>query len=348
MFYQREYWRRRQEEPSMLQIADLPSSILKKYDLEIKDGQKTKKCWQLKTNTGIYWLWEFEGNSEVLAEVLEWRADLGKKGVQEFLPLLQTKEGGNYVQGEQKAYYLTAKAKGTPFAPQHSSKFLQVVAALAKLHNYSQSLAVKEQHEPKESIGSVWLKAYQEKLTELLFFYHYLIDKRLLNDYERLYVESFENFYARGQEAIQKMALACCSAENDCVPSFLVGNFLPDNLLETEKGVVFLETTCGRKGYAIQDLTHFLKMYLPFKKWDGDLAKTILTHYQEEVDLNNQEKLMLLAQLSFPGRYCFYAEQYFYGGEDVNVLINQLKNYLYEISRQDCCLAELRKWLLGV
>jgi CotS family spore coat protein len=350
MFYQRQYLRKGQEVPKIVQIVGLPSQILQKYDLEINEGEKIKKCWQLKGRDNIYWLWEYQGDLEVLSKVLEWREDLRKKGIQEFLPLYKTKEGKNYVRWGQSFYYLTAIAEGMPFVPQQSGGFLQVVEALAKLHNYSKDLVLKktiQQAEKRESIENVWLKAYQERLTELLVFFHCLLEKRLLNDYERLYVESFESFYARGQEAIQKMALACCSSENDCVTGFLVGNFLSDNLLETKKGVVFLETTYSQKGFSIQDLSLFLKMYLPVKKWDVELAKKILTHYQEKVVLSNKEKQMLLAQLSFPGRYCFYAEQYFNGGDDVDILIGKLKNYLYEVYWQDCCLEELRKWLLG-
>jgi hypothetical protein len=328
----------------------LPSQILQKYDLEIKEGEKTKNCWQLKGTNNTYWLWEYQGDLEVLAEALKWREDLRKKGFQEFLSLYKTREGKNYVQRGQKAYYLTAIAEGVFFSPQQNAGFLQVAEALAKLHKYSKNVVVKktiQQSEKQERIEDVWLKVHQERLTELLTFYHYLIGKRLLNDYERLYVESFESFYARGQEAIQKMALACCSPENDCAISFLVGNFLSENLLETGKGIVFLQTTCSQQGFSIQDLILFLKMYLPYKKWDSELAKNILTHYQEKVVLNSWEKQMFLAQLSFPGRYCFYAEQYFHGGEDVDVLISQLKNYLYEIYWQDSCLEELGKWLLG-
>lgn len=347
MLYHRQHLGRRRKTPEVVQIAGLPPQVLQRYEIEIKEGEKVKKCWRLKGVNSTYGLWEYQGDLKILDEVLEWRENLNKKGFTGFLPLSKTKGGKNYVQSGQRAYYLTAWPEGVPFNLQQDRSLGQVVEALSVLHSYHKNWAVKKTAEQTEKAEFVWLKAQQERLTKLLAFYRYLLEKRLANDYERLYVESFEDFYRRGQEAIQKVVLAGCDTEDSCGEDFLVGNFLPENLLETEKGILFWETTYRQKGLSIQDLVLFLKMYLPLKKWDGKMAREMLVRYREKVDLNNQEKQMFLAQFSFPGRYCFYAEQYFKGAEDVNTLSSKLMNYLYEVSGYDYCLEKLESWLLG-
>lgn len=347
MLYHRPYLPRNQESSKIVQITGLPLQVLPRYALEIKAGEKRESCWRLKGVNSTYGAWEYSGDLQILEEVLQWRECLQEKGVTEFPTLYKTREGKNYVQWGQNGYYLTAWPEGVPLDLQKNCGLREVVAALATIHAHSKDLIVKKTEEQTEKAAIIWLKAQQERLTELLALYHYLLERRLANDYERLYVESFEDFYYRGQEAIQKMALAGCDAEDSCKEGFLVGNFLPENLLKTEKGIVFLKTGSGQKGLLIQDLILFLKMYLPLKKWDEVLAKELLTHYQEKVDLNNQERQLFLAQLSFPGRYWLYAYQYFNGAEDLGTLIAKLENYLYEVCWQDRCLEKLERLLLG-
>lgn len=318
----------------------LPTAVLQAYDLLFAQGFKKGNCWSLHNENKAYWLWETE-DCAFLPAVLEWRENLRRQDICQFLPLLKTKKGQNYVKMAQRVYYLTEQVHGTPFVPE-GNKFWEIVVALAKLHNGQQNLGAKQ-----GVLGEGCLKAYQTKLTELLSFYYYLSEKRGLNNFEQLYVESFENFYSRGQEAIQKMALVCCSSENNGVPGFLIGNFRPSNLWETAQGIIFLETLCTWQGSGVQDLTAFLKMYLPWVQWDVTLAKKCVAYYQEKVGLSKQEKLLFLAQFSFPGHYCLYVEQYLHKLAKSEVLYSGLQNYLSQTKEQRRCFTALEKWLLA-
>lgn len=228
------------------------------------------------------------------------------------------------------------------FEPPKGSSYLPVIKALAKLHQ-------EEQQPVKNTENSeVYLtKAYQRSLTELLQYARDLLERRLVNDFERLYVESVTAFYERGQEAVQKMILAGYSTADSCKVRPLIGNFLPENIVNTEAGVVFLNSLTDFQGFAVHDLTLFLKMYLPLQNWEVGLAQEILASYEDIAGLNIKEKQMLLAELSFPGRYCLYAEQYFSGAEDPLTLVTPLKNYFLEVDQQDYCLEQLGNWLWG-
>jgi hypothetical protein len=276
---------------------------------------------------------------------------LAEKGYRELLLLYKTKGGKNFVQTEQNGYYVTTwPPEGyAHFAPEKCSGVTKVVEALSRVHTAGKALAAKKdtQTERPERAEIYWLKAYQERLKELLIFYRYLQEKRLANDFERLYAENFEGFYERGQQAIQRMVLASSSAEDSGEAGFLIGNFLPENMLETEAGIIFLNTVYCPKGLPIHDLTLFLKMYLPLQKWDEAVALKLLTRYQEKMVLGNQEKHLLLAQLSFPGRFCLYTQQYLQGIGNVPELVADTINYLCEIYWHDRCLEKLEKCLWG-
>jgi len=338
--------------------ANLPDQVLLEYVLEIDDGEVVfkdretiKNCWRIKSTNSNYAIWEYQGNLGLLQELLEWRKLLAEKGFTDFLHFYKTKSEKNFVQVKQNGYYVTTwPAEGYAFfAPEKRSGLTKVVEALSRLRTAGKLLAKKKdtQTEYLERAEVYWLKAYQERLTELLIFYCYLQEKRLANDFERLYVENFEDFYERGQQAIQRMVLASSSSDNSGEEGFLIGNFLPENMLETETSIIFLNTAYGFKGLPIHDLSLFLKMYLPLQKWDEELALNLLTRYQEKSTLDNQEKNLFLAQLSFPGRFCIYTQKYLDGTGEVSELAADFQKYLYEIYWHDRCLEKLENRLWG-
>jgi len=348
-------------------VAELPERVLSEYTLDIengetiKDGETIKNCCRIQSANGSYAVWKYQGELGLLQKVLEWRERLVEKGFTEFLRLYKTKNGKNMVQAEEYGYYVTTwPSQGyTYFDPEKSeqaSGLIKVVEALSRLHT-----AGKASTPPKgtpieypesaaacpESSEVYWLKAYQERLTDLLYFYHYLQERKLVNDFERIYVENFAGFYERGQQAIQRMVLAGSDSENNLEPGFLIGNFLPQNMLETETGIVFLNIANCPQGLPIHDLSLLMKMYLPHRQWDKEFALKLLTCYQEKSTLNNQEKHLLLAQLSFPARFCIFTEKYLHGTREVTELAADFKKYLYESFWQDRCLEQLENYLWG-
>jgi CotS family spore coat protein len=347
MFYHRPYFMRNQESPKTMQIEGLPPEVLRSYNLEIETGQKTKYGWRLKDEQQSYGLWEYTGDGKILDTALQWQNYTREQGFTGFLPLYQTKEGKNYLKRGKNYYYLTDWPNGSSFEPYKSDHLSEVAKKLSELHFYSKSFKIPVPQQGAE-LEFFWLKAKQQKLTELLAYYQSLKGKRLTNDYERLYVENFGEFYNRGQEALQKMVLAGFERESPAEAHILVGNLCEENLCKTAAGIVILNTTHWQKGAKILDLTLLLSMYLPLKQWEWELGREILVKYQQKISLCTKEKLLLLAQLSFPRRFWVYTYQYLHGKEDIFQLTEKFKQYLYEmIYCQNKCLKKLEKWLLG-
>lgn len=327
--------------------ATLVSLLGENYGLGKKEIEDRGGYWRIKTGQGIYWLCEYGGDKQVLDRVCQWQEVLREKGMVCFPTLLPTLEGSNYLSRGEKNYYLTEEVTGIPFAPLQEDSLRKVVLLLAQIHAHMRGFSVSEKSKVGQDDLIPGAVVYQRQLTEILFFYRYLSTQRLKNDYERLFVESFESIYAQGQEAVQKMALASSLSPEKTRSTFLLVNFKPDNLVETTQGMVVREIAPGYRGDLVQDFIYFLRMYLPGQQWDFALAKMLLTQYQEKVVLGPGEKLLLLAQLSFPGRYCYYAREYFSGKGKIPLWGTQLERFLYEWSCEDRFLSELSQWLLG-
>ncbi len=336
--------------------------ILQEYPLELEwgdgkgDGKKVQDHWCLKGAQQSYGLWEYQGEPERLEQALEWQEYLKEKGCQGVLGLIKTKGGRKYLQREKGYYYLTDWVEGVPVVIKKEGIFPAMAEVLAAIHYYSRGFKSRldDKHVDGEAVrreadsqkyGFPWLRAKQERLTELLMAFQYLKDKRPGNDYERLYIENFSNVYQRGQEAIQKMVLAGANTSNDLSHVYLVGNLRAENFGGTEQRIVLLRTTDWQRGPAVLDLSLLLKMYLPLKEWNWEEAKEVIGRYQKKSPLSFSEKYLLLALLSFPGRFWVYAQQYFSEQDNSTMLAEKLKNYLYEFSWQERCLAKLEEWL---
>ena len=321
-------------------------TILQEYALALEWGEakKGQDYWRLKGEQQSYGLWEYQGEPERLERALEWQEYLKEKGCRGVLGLIKTKGERNYVRRE-KSYYLTEWEDGTPVVIKKEGILAAMAELLATIHYDSRDFKSRLDDEQSVEYGFPWLRAKQERLTELLMAFQYLKEKRTMNDYERLYLENFSDVYQQGQEAIQKMALAGTNTPRDLPNRYLVGNLRAENFGGTEQGLVVLRTTDWQRGPAILDLSLLLKMYLPLEEWNWEVAKEAIVRYQKKSPLSLGEKYLLVALLSFPGRFWGYAQQYFSEPDNSLLLVEKLKNYLYELPWQERCLAKLEGWL---
>lgn len=350
--------------PEMKPIrARFPEGVLPEYAeelglVEAGASKKEEDHWCLPGAHQGFALWEYRGDKERLLKALRWQEYLKEKGCPGILTVVKTKEQHSFLQEGKASYYLTEWPAGTPLDVKKAGTLPELAKLLAAVHhygslfndkNYSDSnSSAEEKHDyvNGENAAFSWIAARQERLTELLQVFHYLLEKGPLNDFERLYVENFLDIQQRGQEALEKMALA--GANSQSLPqAVLVGNLSANNFWQNEEGKFLLRTTGWRSGPAVSDLGLLLKMYLPLYQWDWEIARETITQYQAQLPLAQNEKYYLLGLLTFPGRFLLYARQYFSGEDNSGLLTEKLKKFLYECFWQERCFVNLEQWLWG-
>ncbi|MGI6605665.1 MAG: hypothetical protein ACOX2X_01170 [Peptococcia bacterium] len=349
-------------------MQGLVSKILSAYPTELglmdKTAEKEDDHWLVKGAEQSFALWEYQKKREKLARAIEWQEYLSKQGCTGILPVQKTKDGKLFLDQGEGYYYLTPWGEGTTVDMSNKATLLTVAEVLAAIHekngghrtehNGAQNqLAdlVNNEYPPKVAQPLSWITVRQERLAELWQANHLLQETGAGNDFERLYLENFPDVYQRGQEALEKMVLAGAELLPDSAEGILVGNLRAENFRQVKQGVVLLRTTHWRTGPVIGDLALFLKMYLPLHRWDDQMARDIIAHYQERLPLSTGEKYFLLAFLAFPNRFLLYTQQYF--GEEQNCaahiagLTEKMENFLYELAWQEQCLDILEQWLWG-
>jgi hypothetical protein len=241
MFYYGQYLMRNQEHKNITNtsgttnftVEGIPPQVWQEYDLNIIKGSKRNNYWLLESAKGNLALWKYTGFAQKLERALAWREYLRQPGFNRILQPVKTNKGRNYVECEKGCFYITEWYNGTSFNGQKNEDLIELSGVLAELHRNANDFNIEKIDEANFS----WLKVKQDRLTDLLFYYKYLNSKRLINDFERLYVENFEDIYNRGQEAIEKMIMAGYDPSNQSESTVLVRNFLDNNILKTEKAI---------------------------------------------------------------------------------------------------------------
>ncbi len=324
------------EQSPELKAEGLPSRIFSLYELDIKGGQrKSLNSWLVYGAKGEYLIWELPEESNAL-KTIELYFQLQEQEAVNLFPLVKTRTGKPYEKVEGKVYYLTHYQKGAFFKGDDISHLRLAALNLARLHGQAGSLS-KEKLKPQNT----WLTVKQKRLTELLTYFHYLKQNKVLTDFERLFIEGFNFFYDQGQESLEHMVLA---GQEE---AFILNNLLPENMVLFDNRLVFLDITMGGMGPQVMDFSLLLNSYLPFHRWNFQLTKELICQYHKYNPLDQKARHLLLAQLRFPRRFWLYSYQYFAGQLDSSVLVPKLKKYILECYWRDMCLDQLENWLLG-
>ena len=320
----------------------LPEELLTLYGIKPLACYKRENVWTVQGEEATYLISECRTDPARWEEGLNWQEFLTSRGFSGVPRLLKNSLGLFTAKLNDILFRIEAYPPGEPFNGNMEEHLLLVAEGLGKMHALSREYSIKASD---NRANNAWAQ-YTKRLTELLSFFTVLRQERARNDFERLYVESFDFLYSQGQEALQKMTMAKCrieAAEKNEI--MLVNSFTAAELKICEQQAIFLNLREWDIGLNVSDLALFINCYLPLHKWDRELLGRILAKYGQNRALSSCEKNFLVAHLRFPNRYWFYTYQYVNAIKSVTELASLLKSYLYECYRRDRCLDSLSAWL---
>lgn len=328
---------RDKEKKASLAGEGLDPSILKEYNITPQSSEEFKGGWLLKDQKKDLWVFKYSGDRNRLLIALEWQENLAKNKCS-VLKMKRTKGDKLYLENNKEFFFVTEWISGQKFEVQQERHLLSCFKELGKIHkiteNYSNVII--------QNTRIDWTLIIQKKLKDLLQYHSFLRGKIKFTDFERFFMEHFDYFYNAGQEAVENMVLLQVDSAR---PHLLVNNFRSTDLLINDNKVVFTNLLKWSKGPKILDLVLLLNSYMPLLKWNSQAFKNILKTYKEETILTKQDEQVLLALLRFPGRFWFYAYQYFVDFVEEKVLSEKFKKYIREYYWRDQCLNTVETWL---
>jgi hypothetical protein len=184
---------------------------------------------------------------------------------------------------------------------------LRLAAELGRLHRQ----AAQWPADLPEGAVEYWSRTLQERLGELLLYRSILRRRGCRTDSEGLFMESFEQCYQRGQEAVNHLLYADRRLLAETGKGWACWGLSGKEILWHEDKPLFygIWPCCGLE---MMDLSLLLKTLLSLKRErNGELCGLIQAYCRERGPLTAVDESSLQAQWLFPEGYWYYARQYF-------------------------------------
>lgn len=289
-------------------MFDYGLSTLEQYGLTAKSTLRTRGALLCYTEKGLLILREFGGSGKKLALQQQLLKTLKEAGC--MVDCFLENQEGNLVSTDRD---------GIPFTLQHwfegrecdtrcEEDIIRSVSVLGKLHKLMQLSPERDYQEKSLK------EEYQRHNQELRKIRKFIRSHGAVCSFEKDYLSSVEWFLERGEKALSMLEqtdyekLREQSFTKGCICH---GEYNQHNVLMTEKGTAV--TNFGHFGFDIQisDLYRFMRKVLEKYGWNLELSKKMLSAYNKERHISDEEWQNLKVRFTYPEKYWKLANYYF-------------------------------------
>lgn len=280
------------------------TEVLKQYDLQIINTQKTRGAILCETNEGRKLLKEYRGTVKRLEfeyEVLSSVTEQGYPYVDNYIrnksgEILSTENG-------MEKYILKNWFDGRECQVSSRDEVLMAVRQLAILHKMLRNVTPSENW----SMGSVetppLLTEYEKHNKELKRARNYIRNKRKKTDFELRVIESYDLFFGQAAEALLGLSRLMEDEPKLECKYLCHGEFSHHHILFGSDYTAIIEFSKMHMDVQLCDLYHFMRKIMEKNNWDLKLADDMLYTYQREVRLERYEMEYLYYLFLYPEKY---------------------------------------------
>lgn len=301
-------------------MIDKGLGVLEQYGMTLNRSSRVKGALLLDTDCGCFLLKEFHGNEKHLE-------------LEDAVQSIFLEDSCLYVDGvvrNQKGQLVSIDSDGLRYCLKrwyiakdcdvwNSEMLYQAVRTLALFHKKTEAFLPQNCTcaEDGEENSGIW-EEFERHNRELKRCRNFIRKRNRKNEFERLVLESFEEFYKRGLE----LAGHCSNKgfrqlEEDTVKkgSVVHGTFNYHNILFVgEKGFLTNFEHC-KIGLQLRDLYDFLRKVLEKHSWNYELGHRLIEEYGRIHTLSQLQLEYLKVCLSYPEKYWKIVSHYYNTGK---------------------------------
>lgn len=278
-----------------------PEKTLELYDLEVTEFAKGRGCYQCQTSEGPKLLVPFLGQSQraqKLYDLLNYikTCDIGMEVEQ----IVRTREGEILVEDEEKnRYILKDWIKGNEHAifdaheDWNKNECARVVRIMARLHKCLEEYAY-------EGEGFDYVHLYEKKCRQLIKVKNYARSKNSKNDFERLFLDYYSQFYEQAKRALNLVQEITFQRKTFGI---IHGDMNQHNVLINGKNASIVRFESFKEGLYIFDLVNYLRKIMEKTRYDAQIACFLIQEYEKERPLSREEHKAIYVQFLFPEKY---------------------------------------------
>lgn len=286
--------------------------VLNQYDLQILNTQKTRGAILCETNEGKKLLKEYRGTMKRLEFEYEVLSSIKEQGFYFVDNYVRNKDGEllskDFGQGN---YVVKDWFEGRECDVKNRNEVLESVKVLANLHSLLRNIPESENW----SMGSVEMPAFLQECEkhnkELKRARNYIRNKRKKSDFELKVIDSFNLFYSQAAEAYDGLKLLMEEEPKLSKRCLCHGEFSHHHITFGPGYTAVVDFSQMHLNIQICDLYYFMRKIMEKNNWDLDLAKAMLSIYQEIIPIEDYEMKYLYYLFLYPEKYWKQINFYF-------------------------------------
>lgn len=294
-------------------MNDRGISVLEQYPLKVFQTYRGRGAIICETDQGLKLLKEYQGSKpkgKFIHELLQNLKQEGNIWVDDFV---ENKEGEIFsIHRDDTVYVLKDWFPGRECDVKSSGDILAASKQLAYLHNSINQCKI-EIPEFMKTEESEFLDECLRHQRELKRVRNFIRERNRKTEFELYFLKSFEELYQRGEEVISTLSIRKQNNElsNASVLRICHGECNQHNFWFCDNQIVITNFDRCMIDYQSVDLYHFMRKILEKYNWNYELGTAILSAYQKERKLEEEEKENLYFRFYYPEKFWKVANHYF-------------------------------------
>lgn len=275
--------------------------ILEQYEIEVTQFIKGRGAYICDTPQGKKLLVPFRGSKERGRFLKNFLERLNIEGF-EAEQILANKEDEAVTEDEAtgdrfllKDYYEGAEVKTSSL-----DEMKQAIKSLAHFHTYAQQMAQQMEDEQKDIKNVSLYEVKHRHYKELIKVKNHIRTKRKKNEFERIYMENYNNMLTQAKKSIDILEQQPDAKRTDV---FCHGDFNQHNVVfDGEKwNIIHFESLVLSN--PMGDLANFVRKMLEKNDWDTTIGETLIKTYHAEKPISKAEYETLYGLFLFPEKF---------------------------------------------
>ena len=274
-------------------------TILEQYEIEINQLIKGRGAYICDTPDGKKMLMPFQGSKERGAFLKEFLENLNKKGfLAEQITLNKDGEAVTEDEATGERFILKDYYEGVEMKTTSLEEMKQAVKLLASFHKYAQQIAAQmgEINVKKVPLYDVKNRHYKE----LIKVKNHIRTKRKKNEFERIYMENYNNMLIGAKKSIDMLAGQEDASKTDI---FCHGDFNQHNVIFDGQNWRMIHFESLVLSNSMGDLANFVRKMLEKNNWDKELGEQLIKTYDAEREISKAEYETLYGLFLFPEKF---------------------------------------------
>lgn len=284
--------------------------VLEQYNIEVRGTRRIRGAFFCDTNEGTMLLKETKISGRRAPLLYEALSCIEKRGNVKVDTPVFTKDGELLVMSREGTGYMLKKwYSGRECDIRQESEVLRAAEQLALLHNELDAVASEWHADPAAERLPAGRSPVEEIIRhnrELKKVRSFIRGRVAKNEFEYLYLESFEKMYGMAETVRKKMeSSGCVNLYQDCVDRrcMIHGDYNYHNVLMLKDGMAVTGFEHMRTDIQIHDLYYFVRKAMEKHHWKQKTGQKILEAYEETRPLSAAEREYLGLSLAYPEKF---------------------------------------------